>query len=169
VWSATGGIEENAVAMRMESTLRRIVIGCAIFLLFGPVGGRTMWVGGHTTSTDAAGYNVVALLCGVVALAALAIALWMRERQMSALPALGALVAVAAFGLTAYVSGVYVWARMQGQVWVYAGWSISEGMVRNETVYPAWGPPFFTLAALVGAVSALALAVSWMSLRRGES
>jgi hypothetical protein len=51
---------------------------------------------------------------------------------------------------------------MQGQVWVYAGWSISEGMGRKWTVYPAWGPPFFTIAALIGAISALALAVNWL-------
>jgi hypothetical protein len=163
VWSASSGIKEDELAMRTEIVLRRVAIGCAVFLLFGPLGGRTMWVGGHTTATDAAGYNMVALLCGVVVLAALAVALWMRERQTRALPALGALVAVAAFGLTAYVSGIYVWARLQGQVWGYAGWSISEGMVgRNETVYPASGPPFFTLAALIGAVATLALAVGWL-------
>ncbi|MGH2618713.1 MAG: hypothetical protein ACRDJC_26085, partial [Thermomicrobiales bacterium] len=99
--------------MRTEIVLRRVAIGCAIFMLFGPVGGRTTWVQGRTIATDAAVYNVAALLAGVVALA---VAFWARPHLV--LPMLGTLVAIAAFGLTAYVSGVYVWAGMQGQVWV---------------------------------------------------
>jgi hypothetical protein len=92
--------------LKTEIVLRRVALGCAIVLLFGPLGGRTIWVDGHTTGTDAAVYNVVALVFGVVALAALAIAFWASPRLV--VPALGALVAIAAFGLTAYVSGVYV-------------------------------------------------------------
>ncbi len=143
-----------------EEALRWVAFGCGVFLLFGPLGGRTMWVGRHQINTDAAVYNVAALLSGIVALTALAVAFCARPSLV--LPEFGALVAIAAFGLTAYVSGVYVWARMQGQVWVYAGWSISEGMGRKWTVYPAWGPPFFALAAYIGAVATLALAVAWL-------
>jgi hypothetical protein len=153
--------------MQTEIVPRRVAIGCAIFLLFGPLGGRTMWVQGRTTATDAAGYNVVALLSGVVVLAALGVALWARPRVV--LPLLGALVAVAAFVLTAYVCGVDVWARLQGQVWVYASWSISEGTGRNSTVYPAWGPPFFALAALIGATASLVLAISWLRQPKSSS
>lgn len=162
----TGGAKGNGFAMRTEHMLHRVAIGCAIFMLFGPIGGRTTWVKGHSTATDAAVYNVAALLSGVVVLAALAVAFWARPRLV--LPVLGALVAVAVFGLTAYVSAVYVWARMQGEVWVYAGWSISEGMGRKWTVYPAWGPPFFTLAALIGAVSTLAFAIRWLLRPQGN-
>lgn len=153
--------------MPTENILRWVAIGCAIVLLFGPLGGRTTWVGGHTIATDAGIYNVVALLCGVVALAALGVAFWARPRVV--LPVLGALVAVAAFGFTAYVSGVYVWARLQGEVWIYAGWSISEGTGRNETIHPAWGPPFFALAALIGALATLVLAFGWLRLRRSKA
>ncbi|MGH2617985.1 MAG: hypothetical protein ACRDJC_22380, partial [Thermomicrobiales bacterium] len=53
-------------------------------------------------------------------------------------------------------------------VWVYAGWSFSEGMGRKSTVYPAWGPPFFALAALIGAIASLALAVSWLRTPKGD-
>jgi hypothetical protein len=148
-----------------EDALRRIALGCGFFLLLGPLGGRTMWVGRNQINTDAAVYNVAALLSGVVALAALAVAFWARPRLV--LPVLSALAALAAFGLTAYVSGVYVWARMQGQVWVYAGWSISEGMGSKWTVHPAWGPPFFTLAALIGAVATLGLASAWLRQPQG--
>jgi len=44
--------------MQTETVLRRVAFACAIFLLFGPVGGRTTWVRGHTTVTDAGGYNL---------------------------------------------------------------------------------------------------------------
>ncbi len=152
--------------MQTEAVPRRVAFACAIFLLFGPVGGRTTWVRGHTTATDAAGFNVVALLSGVVAIAALACALGARPRVV--LPVLGAVVAIASFGLTAYVSGVYVWARMQGQVWSFAGWNMSEGMGRKWTLYPAPGPPFFTLAALVGVAATLALAIGWLRQPRGS-
>jgi hypothetical protein len=155
-----GSRERNVIAMRTENALRWVAIGCAMFMFFAPFGGRTMWVKGHTTATDAGIYNAAAILSGVVALAALAVAFWLRPRVV--LSVLAAVAAVAAFGLTAYVSGVYVWARMQGQMWVYGGWSISEGMGRKWTVYPAWGPPVFATAALIGVVSALALAVLWL-------
>jgi hypothetical protein len=75
---------------------------------------------------------------------------------------LGAFVAIAAFAFTAYVSGIYVWARLQGEIWVYGGWSISEGMGREWTVHPAWGPPFFTATAIMGAICTLSLAVGWL-------
>lgn len=143
--------------------LRRIAIGCAIVLLCGPLGGRTTWEKGHVTATDAAGYNVVALLSGVVALTALGVAFWTRPRFV--LPVLGALVAVAAFGLTAYVSGIDVLARTRGEVYLYG---VGEFMRVTAKVNPAIAPPFFAFAAVVGAVSAFALAVSWIRQRTSE-
>jgi hypothetical protein len=180
---ATVGTGESGFTMRMEPVRRwaadwadilvLAAFGCAIFLALGTFMpdwfARTSWSSGNqnrgTTIIDSpASYVGLMSLCGLVAFVALAVALWRR------LAVAAALVAVAAFGLTAYVSGIYVWARMQGQVWGYAGWSISEGMVgRNETVYPAWGPPFFTLAALFGAVATLALAVSWLLSNSSET
>lgn len=152
--------------MRIETVLDRIAVGCAIFLLFAPLGGRTMWVSKTSTATDAAGYNVVAVLAGIVALAALAVALWMRPQEVI-LPVLGTLVAAAAFGISAYVSGVDVWARLHGQVWSYAGWTASAAVRTKSTVYPAWGPPFFTAAALLGAIATLSLAILWLRLGEG--
>lgn len=148
--------------MRREDILRRLAIGCAIFMLFGPLGGRTMWVRGRTTGTDAGIYNIVAVFSGIVVLAFLAFALWGRERDWRALPALSALISTAAFALSVFVSGVFLWARWQGEVWSYAGWGFAGGPGRNETVHLPWGPPFFTLAAFVGALACLGLAVTWL-------
>ncbi len=155
-----GNAQGNGFTMPGEHVLRRIAVGCAIVLLFAPLGGRTTWVKGHVTATDAAGYIIVAILSGVVALAALALAF--RSRPRLVLPVLGTLTAISAFGLTVVAAGVDVVARWQGQVWIYAGWSIAEDMGRKWTVYPAWGPPFFTLAALIGAAASLVLAISWL-------
>ena len=148
--------------MRDDYTLRWVAMCCAIFLLLGPVGGRTTWVSRTTTATDAAGYNAVAVFSGVVALATLYLAGWARSRLIPlALPVLGAVAALAAFALTVVVAGVYVVARLQGGIWVYAGWTF-ERLGEGTTVYPAPGPPFFAFAALVGAVASLALAITWL-------
>ena len=143
----------------VEDVARRVAIGCAIVMLFGPLGGRTMRVAGNSVGTDAAGYNAVAVLSGVVVLAALGFAFWAGPRLIH--PLLGAAVAGAAFGLSVYVSGVGVVARLRGGVWSYAGWSF-ERVDPGETVYPAPGPPFFALVALIGAVATLALAIAWL-------
>lgn len=148
--------------MRAEDILRRLAIGCAVFMLFGPLGGRTMRVGPHQVGTDAGIYNVVAVFSGIVVLAFLAFALWARERDWRALPALSALISSAAFALSVFASGVFVWARWRGEVWSYAGWSFTGGPGRNETLHLPWGPPFFTLAAFVGAVTCLGLAITWL-------
>jgi len=152
----------------VEDVARRVAIGCAIFLLLGPLGGRTTWeeVRGTSSATDAGAYNAVAVFSGVVALAALGSALWARPRPV--LPLLGAAAAVAAFGLTAYAAGVFVVARLQGGIWVYACWCF-ERLHDGWTVTPAPGPPFFALAALVGAIASLALAVSWLRQPNGDA
>ncbi|MCC6312602.1 MAG: hypothetical protein IT337_01215 [Thermomicrobiales bacterium] len=151
-----------------EDVVRPVATGCAVVLLFGPLGGRTTWeaVRGTSSATDAGGYNAVAVFSGVVALAALGFALWARPRPV--LPLLGAAVAVAAFGLTAYAAGVFVVARLRGGVWVYACWCF-EGLRDGWTVAPAPGPPFFALAALVGAIASLALAASWLRQPNGDA
>jgi hypothetical protein len=157
--------EEHGLAMRTENVLRWIAIGCAVFLLLGPFGGRTAWGRGSPTTMDSAGYNFAALGSGVVALAALGVAFWARPRVV--VPLLGAAVAMAAFGLTAYVSGTYWLALSRGEALLEGRFAMPEKM----TVFPAWGPPFFATAALFGAISALALAVLWLRLMfaRGRS
>lgn len=147
--------------MQSETILRRVALGCAIFMLFGPLGGRTMWVKANGSSTTDAGfYNAAAVFSGVVALLALTVALNMRPRVV--VPALTALAAAAAFGLSVYVSGLYVWARWQGEIWFYgAGWFAEDPGPKWMVSLP-WGPPYFALAALVGALASLALAVTWL-------
>lgn len=138
------GDSENGLAVRTETALRRVAAGCAIFMFFGPVGGRTTWVQGHTTVIDAAGYNMAALLSGVAAL-----------------------VAIAAFGLTVAASGIYVLARMQGEVWYYGTGGFAD-MGEKWTLYPDPGPPFFALAALIGAPASHALAILWLRRPQGD-
>lgn len=159
-----GGTEEFGLAMRTENVLRWVVIGCAVFLLFGPIGGRTSVKDGDTTMTVAAAYNMAALFSGTVALVALGGALWARPRLV--LPLLGALVVIAAFGLTAYVAGIDGLARTRGEVYLYG---VGEFMRVNAKVHPSFGPPFFALAALIGAAATLALAVSWLLSHNSET
>jgi hypothetical protein len=151
------GTKESGFAMRTEDVLRRVAIGCAIFLLFGPLGGRTSVKDGGTTVTVAAAYNMAALFSGTVALVALGGALWTRPRLI--LPLLGAVVAITAFGLTAFVAGLDGLARTRGEVYLYG---VSEFARVTAKIHPSVGPPFFALAAATGAVTTLALAVSWL-------
>jgi hypothetical protein len=155
--------------MRAEHVLRRATIGCAIIMLFGPLEGRTTWVtvNGRNAVTDAGIYNVVAVASGVLALAALAVALNTRPRVT--VPALAAIAAAGAIGLSVYVSGLYVWARWQGEIWFYgAGWFAGE-QGPKWTVSLPWGPPYFALAALIGAMASLVLAISWLRQPAGAS
>jgi hypothetical protein len=58
-------------------------------------------------------------------------------------------------------SGVSVVARLRGQVYFYGIGEFTD-IGRNETVYPAPGPPFFALAAFVGFLASLALTITWL-------
>lgn len=136
-----------------EDIVRWVALGCAIFLLFGPLGGRTMLVDGKTTITDSAVYNIVAVLSGIVAIAGLAIA--DRARPRAILVALGAAIAIAAFGFTAYVAGMFSLPLFRGEVMVDGGSIITDSI----EVHPAYGPPFFALAALFGAGSTAVFAI----------
>lgn len=151
----------------VEEVAPRFAIGCAILLLFAPLGGRTVWepIRGSGSATDAGGYNAIAVFSGVVVLAALGFARWGRPRLV--LPLVGAAVATVAFGLTLYATGVYVVARLQGGIWIYACWCFEE-LSSSTTVTPAPGPPIFALVALVGAVATLALAIAWLRQPRGD-
>jgi hypothetical protein len=141
-----------------EVVLCRISLGCAILLLFALFGDRTVWVKGHTTATDAAGYGIVATIAGVLALAALAFALWARPRLV--LATLGTFMAAMAFVLAAAFAGLDVWARLQGKVWTYAAMTMSAPDAR-QTVYLAFGPPIFMTIAAIGAIASLGLAAEW--------
>lgn len=155
-------------AENVEDVAHRVAIGCAVILLLGPLGGRTTWeaVRGTSSATDAGGYNAIAVFSGVAALAALGFALWARPRPV--LPLLGVAVAVVAFVLTVYATGVFVVARLQGGIWVYACWCF-EDLHPGWTVTPAPGPPFFALTSLVGAIASVILATFWLRQPNGNA
>ncbi len=143
--------------------LGRIALWSGFLMLFGVVSDRSSWVTyTKTTSsvTDAGIYNVIASASGVVALIALAIALNTRPRVV--IPVLSLLPAIAAFGLSTYVSGLSVWARLQGEIWFYGTWSFAGEVGKNEIAYPSRGVFIFALLALLGALATLGLAWTWL-------
>lgn len=152
----------------VENVARRAAVVCAVLLLLGPFGGRTTWeaVQGSSAATDAGGYNAIVVAAGVAALIALGFAHWARPGRVLSL--LGMATAVTAFGLGVYATAVFVVARWQGGIWVYACWcyaAVSPGW----TVTPAPGPPIFMVVALVGAIASVVLAVSWMRQPKSEA
>lgn len=115
------------MASRVETMLLRLAFVCATFLLFGMLADRTTEIEGNTTRIDAAGYNIAATFSGVVALAGLAVTFWTYPvwtlRRVIRTVA-GVIVAVAAFALTVYVSGIYWLARLRGEVFSYASGNV---------------------------------------------
>jgi hypothetical protein len=70
----------RAVANWIETLLWRLALACAVFLLFAPFTPRTMWLyprsanpGAAATMRDAAGWDWLSPVCGVLALLGLAI------------------------------------------------------------------------------------------------
>lgn len=147
-----------------ERILGRIALWSGFLMLFGVLSDRSSWVQGgfksQSITTDAAGYNIVATLSGVIALVALAIALNTRPRAV--IPVLSLLPALAAFVLSIYVSGLSVWARLQGEIWFYGTWSFAEDVGKKEIAYPARGPFIFPFLAVLGALATLGLALIWL-------
>lgn len=146
-----------------ETILRRIALSSAALMLFGLMGDRTTWVklsGRGQSMTDGAIYNSVAFLSGIVALIALALALRFRPRLV--VPVAGVLLAVAAFGFSLFVSGLGVWARVQGEIWAYSPGTFAEDLGPKWVVYPAVGPFVFSFLATVGALATLGLGVTWL-------
>lgn len=150
--------------MRDDLILGRIALWCGFLMLFGILSDRSSWVQGgfksQSITTDAAGYNIVATFSGIIALVALAIALNTRPRVV--IPVLGLLPALAAFVLSIYVSGLSVWARLQGEIWFYGTGSFAEDVGKNEIAYPARGVFIFTFLAVLGALATLGLALTWV-------
>lgn len=77
------------------------------------------------------------------------------------LPLLGTLIAAAAFVLAAVVTGLDVWARLQGQVWTYAAMTMKPPDL-GWTGYPAVGPPIFMTIDAIGTIASLGLALEWV-------
>ena len=162
------------MAIRVETLLLRTAFVCATFLLFGILADRTQIVDGgrnsRTTITDAAGYNIAATFSGVVALVGLAVAFWtypVWTLRRAVQTVLGVIVAVAAFGLTVYASGIFWLARTRGEVFFYGtGEVLGNETYAQEMIHPAVGPPYFAAIAVVGIIATLGVGVLW--LRQGD-
>jgi hypothetical protein len=153
----------------LETMLRRAGVTCAVLMLFGVMSDRTTWVrlnGRGQTITDGAVYNLIASLSGIIVLIALAVALHMRPRLV--IPALSLLLAVAAFGLSAFVSGLGVWARSQGKVWAYGVDAFADDRGPKWVVYPADGPYIFTFLATLGFVATAGMGIIWLRSARED-
>ena len=147
----------------METILRRTALICAALMLLGVMGDRTTWVRLNRrgqTITDGAVYNLVAFLTGIVVLISLACALNMRLRP--GIRVLSLVVAISAFGLSAFVSGLGVWARLQGEIWAYGVDAFAKDLGPKWAVYPADGPYLFTAVAVLGAVTTIGLGIVWL-------
>jgi hypothetical protein len=96
----------------------------------------------------------------MVVLVTLAIALNTRPRVV--IPVLSLLPAIAAFALSIFVFRHGVWASLQGEIWVYAAWSFAGDWGEEWVAYPARGSFIVTFLAVLGAVSTLGLALTWL-------
>ena len=152
--------------MVSELILGRIALWCGFLMLFGIFSDRTSWVRyrfqeGHQHRYRRRDPNVVTSASGVVALIALAIALNTRPRVV--IPVLSLLPAIAAFGLSTFVSGLGVWARLQGEIWLYGAWSFAGDQGAEQWIaHPARGTFIFTFLAVLGALATLSLALTWL-------
>jgi hypothetical protein len=148
--------------MRTDCFVYRVVLACAILLLSAPMTPRTSWVGlpanemggGTGGMRHSAGWEWVALLCGIAALAAVVFGLWARPAPVA--PSVGAAVAAVAFLAAGLAAGGHWWDGVSGRL---AEW--------GYVTYPAPAAPFFAIVGLLGAVLALALAADWFRTRQG--
>lgn len=147
---------KRRVSERTNVALGWVAFGCSAFLLIAIVARRTSWVDetgrGSTTLIDSGGWNIVVTLCGAVALVALAAGVLSRRLEVAS-----ALVAAFAFAFAAYVAGSYWLALLRGEVLLEGRSALGP----EWSVYPSSAPPVFALAALLGAMASLALAVCW--------
>jgi hypothetical protein len=147
----------------METILRRTALICAVLMLLGVMSDRTTWVRLNRrgqTITDGAAYNLVAFLTGIVVLISLAFAL--NTRSHPGIRVLSLVVAILAFGISVFVSGLGVWARLQGEIWAYGVDAFAKDLGPKWAVYPASGPFIFTSVAVLGAVATIGLGLSWL-------
>ncbi|MDQ2653062.1 MAG: hypothetical protein M3Z20_08450 [Chloroflexota bacterium] len=143
--------------------LGRVALWSGFLILPGIFSDRSSWVNNRfkapSSIIDAGLYNAVATISGIAALIALAVALNTRPRVV--IPVLSLLPAIAVFGLSIYVSGISVWARLQGEIWFYGAWSFA-GDYEGYVAHPARGPFIFTFLAVLGAMATLGLALTWL-------
>ena len=147
-----------------EIVLRRVAIGCAIVLVFAMIMpnylARTSWESGKRNKStvmvdSAASYVGLVSLYGLVACVSLAIGALRRQKVASMF------VATAAFASAAYVIGNF-WLGLSRGIVLLDGRPVSTMGYPNWTVRLPPMLPLFALAAGVGAVCALALAINWL-------
>ena len=148
-----------------EPELRWIAICCAIFLLFAMVMpnvlARTSWASGNsdrgTRVVDSPASFVAWLsLYGIIACAALAVGFWRRRWVVVA----STVIAGVAFAGAMYVIGSY-WLDVSRGVTYLDGHLSDMGPPRWRVRWPPM-LPLFALAAVIGAVSAFVLVITWL-------
>ena len=142
--------------MRTENVLWQCTLVCAFLLLCAPFTPRTTWSadaaaprGNPSSIRDAAGWDMVAPLAGIVAIVGLVAGVLTRPRVV--VPVVGAAVATIAFAVTARAAGQYWLDLLRG-----------APFMPDFTTQPAPGPPFFAIIATVATGFALVLTVSWL-------
>lgn len=150
--------------MASELMLGRIALWCGFLMMFGVFSDSSSWVRATrntiNTITDAKMYNVIASVSGVVAL---------TTCPRIVIPVLSLVPAFAAIGLSIFVFGHGVWARLQGEIWLYADWRFAGDQGAGWVAYPARGTFIFALLAVLGALATLGLPSTWLLCDRVES
>jgi hypothetical protein len=142
--------------MRTERVLWQFAVVYAVLLLFAPLTPRTTWSadetlprGNPSSVRDAAGWDMVAPIAGVVAIVGLVAGY--LSRPLVIVPVIGAAIATTAFAVAARAAGTYWLDLLRG-----------APFMPDFTMYPAPGPPFFAIVATVATGFALVLMVSWL-------
>lgn len=146
-----------------------LAIGCAGLLVLALVAprelARTSWTqagrDAYTVVNDSpAGYVGLVSLCGLVALSALVVAAWSQRARVPAV-----LLAFVAFAGAAWVAVRYQRLLLQGAMGL-EGRLVASGGTTGGVDAPEL-LPLFVLAAVLGALLAVAYMVAWWP-RRGE-
>lgn len=142
--------------MRTENVVAVLAVACAFVLLFAPFTGRTTWVsadpretGGTGGIRHSAGWDYVAPMCGLIAIAGVVAGWFARPRVV--IPLAGAIAAAIAFTVIAVAAAGHWLDGITGRL-----------DLRGFTTHPAPGAPFFAVVAILGAGYAIALAIGWL-------
>lgn len=156
-----GRLEPNRTGERVEGVLLAVVYGCAVLLMFAPVGERTYLQEGtadaYGRSYDTMPYDFLAFLLGIVALAGLSWAVWGWPARRRAI--YGTAAATTAFTLATMVFGVYWWEASQG-IFRIDGYVVAGN--GRGTVVPMTGYRLFAVAGVAGLTATLILATRWL-------
>lgn len=150
----TGSYPED---VRFVHILWRIAAACSVLLLLAPLTPRTTWTyvaqsesrGDVGTVTHSAGREWVALLCGIIAIAALVA----MKRRFA-----GGIVAMLAFAAAA-AAALGHWLQFQS----------GSLVTLRSIVHPAPAAPYFAAIAVAGLTTTVAWLWCWVQHRHGHS